>query len=261
MVCVVTDLCSLQFRFGFGTINGSAEIRAWPGPFCVVPLIVWLKWVGGITSDPSKPIHPTQIISTFSPFLFPFLCSSCCPGRARWHGAQSDQPDLVQGCQLWPLEIQQPLTLLPETRIWEQLGQRVGTAPASLRELWRLMSCSDSLGVKAQFALWTTSPFCFYFDAPCVVVLCYPTVTVSTGPDTKKQSWSWCRKKQRSVTGSGGFSPSWAWLGAQAQAWELLSPSAWEMLFQPHSCWTTSSGLMALGRWMSYCLLKKNYVL
>lgn len=83
MVCVVTDLCSLQFRFGFGTINGSAEIRAWPGPFCVVPLIVWLKWVGGITSDPSKPIHPTQIISTFSPILFPFLCSSCCPGRAR----------------------------------------------------------------------------------------------------------------------------------------------------------------------------------
>lgn len=37
MVYFTKGLCSLEFRFVFGTINGSAEIRAWPDPFCIVP--------------------------------------------------------------------------------------------------------------------------------------------------------------------------------------------------------------------------------
>lgn len=62
VVSSLEDLWSLELRFGFDTINGSAEIRARPDLFCIVPLVVWLMWVGGITSGrcilPSPSISP-----------------------------------------------------------------------------------------------------------------------------------------------------------------------------------------------------------
>lgn len=60
-VYFIKDLCSLGFRFGFGTINVSAAIRLWPDPLCIAPLIVWLKWVGGRTMGCC--IHPSPSIS------------------------------------------------------------------------------------------------------------------------------------------------------------------------------------------------------
>lgn len=108
----------------------------------------------------AHPSHPNN--GTFSPVLFFSLCSACGPGCACGHGAQSDRPGFIHGCQLWPLEVQQPLPLLPEARIWEQLGQWVGTAAPSFpegtleaQELLRLPRSADAAAVRVQvkFAL------------------------------------------------------------------------------------------------------------
>lgn len=168
-----------------------------------------------------------------------------------WHGAQSNFSSHNKGIKLRKMEIRRKIPLLPETRLWKQLGKWVRTywypytVYLCIVLFYNILHSSVYAFIRLCIFVLFSVPYILALSCCIVLHSCYcSVVSAFTALSTRMQWKIWCGGRWNVAIALQEYLPWWAWQGVRVLEWAPMSPSVFESVIHIHLFLITWHGPM-----------------